>query len=320
MIRLSHRFSFSSSLTFQLTSLSSQLSTLSFLLMFTSCQQITLDEINSSSRQKVDITATITLDDVWSQQESTATRATGGPLFMVYVFNSSDNAIYNKGGYMTGIDKGVKFDDITSSGSYSLYGVTNLIAGEYTSTGPGVTITSASTFTLNTESAPRDICLGKNTLTVESTTIAYSASIKVNHIMSKLALTVESVPAEVTSMTVTLPNQANIFNFKGEFSGNETSQTLTLSKAATANQDGTYDWTSPATIVYPCAKDTEKMPVTITWGSATVTSKDVNTTSSTCCLSGKNLSLSTTWRAAFQTSASITTSDWSAVEEGTFDW
>jgi len=276
------------------------------------------------------VTTSITIEDAWENTSERAsapaiTRAAGDPLFMVYLFNAQDNALTNKGGYMTGLNNGVKLDNITTPGTYTLYGVTNLIAGEYTSTGTGVTLTSASTFTLDATTAPHDICLGSQPLTVTTGQNAYTTSITASHIMSRLALTINSVPADVTSLTVTLPSQANVFDFTGTFTGNTTSQTLTLTKAASANTNGTYTWSCDPTIVFPCATGTTSMPMTVTWGPYNGTgavngTKVISTTSALCCLSGKNLSLSATWSEAYRTSATITTSDWSALEEGTFSW
>lgn len=267
------------------------------------------------------INAGITISNAWTVDGNQETRAaTGNPLFMVYIFDPNSQALTNKGGYMTKLSQGVNFDAINTTGTYTFYGITNLVSGEYTSTGSDVTLTPGSTFTLGTETAPRDICLGSQTVTVTAGTSSYSTSITANHIMSQLALTVKSVPTDVTSMTVTLPSQANVFDFNGTFTGNATSQTLTLTKADAANADGSFDWTCPATIVYPCADGTTEMPIKITWSSATVTDKVVNTTSGTCCLSGKNLSLSTTWGESFRNSVGITAASWAVVEQGTFSW
>lgn len=284
------------------------------------------------------VTTSITIEDAWANTSErasapAATRAAGDPLYQIYLFGSNNQAINNNGGYMTKLSTGQTFTNITTPGTYTFYGITNLVKGEYTSTGTGVTLTSASTFTLGTEAAPRDICLGSQPLTVTTGQNAYTTSITASHIMSRLALTVNNVPADVTSLTITLPSQANVFDFTGTFTyakdaaNNDVpvSQTLTLTRAATANQDGTYNWSCQPTIVFPCPTGTTSMPIQITWGPYNGTgavngSKVVTTTSTHCCLSTHNLSLTTTWNESYRTSATITTTDWSPVEEGTFSW
>ena len=300
------------------------------LLLLVACTNDDFLQTPDKQQHSYTVTTSITLEDTWENTTPEAsapatTRAVGDPLFMVYLFDSNDIAINNKGGYMPNISSGVKLYDINTPGTYTIYGITNLVAGEYTSTGTGITITSASTFTLDATAAPHDVALGSQSLTVTAGQNAYTTSITVNHIMSRLALTVNSVPSDVTSMTVTLPSQANVFDFIGNFTGNTTSQTLTLTRAATANANGTYTWSCEPTIVFPCATGTTSMPMTITWGPYNGTgavngTKVVSTTSSYCCLSTHDLSLSATWSEAFRTSATITTSDWSALEEGTFSW
>jgi len=292
------------------------------LLIVCSCTSV---EESLPSLSPYTIDASIIIEDAWENTSERAsapatTRAAVDPLFMVYLFNAQDNALNNKGGYMTSIASGVNLYDITNPGSYTLYGVTNLVSGEYTSTGAGVTLTSASTFALDATAAPRDICLGSQPLTVTAGQNAYTTSITASHIMCQLALSVNNVPADVTSLTVTLPSQTNVFDFTGAFTGNTTSQTLTLTKGASANANGTYTWSCDPTIVFPCASGTTSMPMTVTWSSATVTNKATNTSTTYCCLSGHNLSLSATWSEKYRTTATITISDWSALEEGTFSW
>ena len=276
--------------------------------------------------------ASIAINDAWecAAPETASTRAETPDLkYLIYLFGTDNKAIGAPGGSMTDANKSRSFDGkITATGTYTLYGLANVLSGEYISHSSNTSITPSSTMALSTAAAPNDVCLGKETLAVTATQQAYTKSVTVKHIMSKLALAVNNVPADITSMSITLPSQANTFDFNGTFTyaKNEenadvpVSQTLTLSKAAAANQDGTYKWSCEPAIVFPCATGTTSMPIYIIWSSASVGSKTVSTTSTYCCLSGKNLSLSTTWSEAYRTSATITTADWSAVEEGTFPW
>lgn len=302
-------------------------------LVFVSCQRVDLSDFDSSDARYT-INTTITNQDMWSQATRSAIwsarRAEARPsdqlIYMTYIFNSEGKALTNRGRYMTAEyaaeNYPLIFSTITSAGTYKLYSIMNIASGEYLSTTatPATVITPDSTFTLDTLYAANDVCLGTNELTVTASQLSYNVNVEVNHIMSKLALTIKGVPADVTTMKVTLPKQSYKFNFKGEFSQKDSvSQTITLAKASSANADGSYDWTCSPTIIFPCATGTTSMPITIHWES-TDNVKDVKTTSSYCCLSGKNLELETTWNENFRASTTTTINPWAGVEKGTFDW
>ena len=253
--------------------------------------------------------------DVWTN--NTAKDGEANPTFMCYLFGSDGVCIHNKGNYISTNNLTTTFFNVTQPGIYTIYCVTGWNYGEY----PGV---SNSTITLETflpiQSA-KDMCLGSAQVTVIESQLNYNVSISVDHIMAKLALTIDDVPSDITSFTVTLPNQANTFKFDGTISGNTQVQEFELTKNATANTNGTYNWTLPETIVFPSATGTSSMPIIIVAEDVTGRTYTFNTSCSTCCTSGTRTNLGTTWQTVnYFTTGVVTINPWtSTVQSDDFD-
>jgi hypothetical protein len=257
------------------------------------------------------IKATVVLDNVWTEEEPTKDGEQNSSIFMCYLFDPNGNFLRRRGDHMSD-DMTVQFEDATTAGAHSIYAVTGWQSVP--------TITSID---LNTTQLPlypnRDITLGCTTFTIVAGTMDYDVQVVTNHIMAKLALTIRYVPSNINSITVTLPNQGNTFKFDGTIEGNTQTQTFTLTKGTTPNENGSYDWTLAETIVLPCAAGTTSMPITIVAESSLNSTRTIQTTSSICCLSTTRTSLSATWDAFFN-STTVTINPWTGtIQTGEFE-
>jgi hypothetical protein len=282
--------------------------------IFSSCKKddpITTTEPDTPVVENRIIKATVVFDNVWTEEEPTKDGEQNSSIFMCYLFDPNGNFLRRRGDHMSD-DMTVQFEDATTAGAHSIYAVTGWQSVP--------TITSID---LNTTQLPlypnRDITLGCTTFTIVAGTMDYDVQVVTNHIMAKLALTIRYVPSNINSITVTLPNQGNTFKFDGTIEGNTQTQTFTLTKGTTPNENGSYDWTLAETIVLPCAAGTTSMPITVVAESSFNTTRTIQTTSSICCLSTTRTSLSATWDAFFN-STTVTINPWTGtIQTGEFE-
>lgn len=264
------------------------------------------------------IDAKIILDDVWTENTKEPKSGDNNLLFVCYLFDPSGACIRARGENMTG-DMTVQFQDATTAGEHKIYGVTNLYSDE-------IPMPSAGTVDMSTEfplSPNRDISLGYKTFTVVDGTMDYAVQVEADHIMAQLALAIQFVPSDVTAIKVELPNQGETFKFDGTISGNSQTQTFDLVKAETANENGSYHWSLPESIVLPSATGTTSMPInviaTIKVNETTTYNDTIETSSSIVCNSGGRYSLRATWNAFYNT-ATVVVKPWTEdVIEGEFD-
>ncbi len=250
----------------------------------------------SCNNDKMEISVedqTITLDvqveknDVWTPSTRDG-ETVYEPYFHFYLFGPDGKFIVRKGNKMT--NTRLEFPGGKEKGTYTLYCITGWNLGEQTEPTADAL---ANSITHQIPSA-KEMCLGMTTFTVTGSQLKYDVMVKVDHIMAKLDLLIEGVPADAEGITATLPSQANTFTFAGVMSGNTQSQKLTFEKSATANADGTYNWSVPETIVFPCADGTTSMPINIE-AKISATTYSFETTTTTCCMQGTTTSLTTTW-------------------------
>ena len=254
------------------------------------------------------IDAKIVLDDVWTENTKETKSGDNNLLFVCYLFDPSGACIRARGENMTG-DMTVQFQDATTAGEHKIYGVTNLYSDE-------IPMPSAGTVDMNTEfplSPNRDISLGYKTFTVVDGTMDYAVQVEADHIMAQLALAIQFVPSDVTAIKVELPNQGETFKFDGTISGNSQTQTFDLVKAETANENGSYHWSLPESIVLPSATGTTSMPInviaTIRVNENNTYNNTIETSSSIVCNSGGRYSLRATWNAFYNT-ATVVVKPW----------
>lgn len=233
------------------------------------------------------------ISDPWT----VSTKAIGAtdPIFMCYLFDSNGNAIYNRGNAL-GDNMTTTFEEADKTGNYSIYCVTGWFIDEYPQTTKDTELYQGP-ITLDTElymCSAKDICLGKQDISVDASQMTYNVVVNVDHIMAKAAFLIENVPLDVTDITVTLPKQANKFKFDGTILGNTQSQTLTLVKGSEQNENGTYNWSVEETIVYPYAKETGTMPIHLTVANSTG-EHTFKTETSACCSKGKRVAFKTGW-------------------------
>ena len=254
------------------------------------------------------IDAKIVLDDVWTENTKETKSGDNNLLFVCYLFDPSGACIRARGENMTG-DMTVQFQDATTAGEHKIYGVTNLYSDE-------IPMPSAGTVDMSTEfplSPNRDISLGYKTFTVVDGTMDYAVQVEADHIMAQLALAIQFVPSDVTAIKVELPNQGETFKFDGTISGNSQTQTFDLVKAETANENGSYHWSLPESIVLPSATGTTSMPInviaTIRVNENNTYNNTIETSSSIVCNSGGRYSLRATWNAFYNT-ATVVVKPW----------
>lgn len=259
----------------------------------TSCTKPSFEiEPGTNDEKRFVIKPKVYISDPWTA----STKAIGAtdPIFMCYLFDRN-NAIYNRGNAL-GDNMTTTFEEVDKTGDYSIYCVTGWFIGEYPQTTKDTELYQGP-ITLDTElymCSAKDICLGKQDISVSASQMIYNVVVNVDHIMAKAAFLIENVPSDVTNIIVTLPKQANKFKFDGTILGNTQSQTLTLIKESEQNEDGTYNWSVEETIVYPYAKETGNMPIHLTVANSTG-EHTFKTETSACCSKGKRVAFKTGW-------------------------
>jgi hypothetical protein len=259
----------------------------------TSCTKPSFElEPGTIDEKRFVIKPQVYISDPWT----VSTKAIGAtdPIFMCYLFDRN-NAIYNRGNAL-GDNMTTTFEEVVKTGDYSIYCVTGWFIGEYPQTTKDTELYQGP-ITLDTElymCSAKDICLGKQDISVNASQMIYNVVVNVDHIMAKAAFLIENVPLDVTNITVTLPKQANKFKFDGTILGNTQSQTLTLVKGSEQNENGTYNWSVEETIVYPFAKEGGKMPIHLTVSNSTG-GYTFKTETLSCCTKGKRIAYKTDW-------------------------
>lgn len=273
----------------------------------------TLVTLFASCRKDGDYTITATLHpkDVWTAGSKLETNGDLVSMMGIYVFdNNGAYTCFAAANMAQASDFSVTSTRITTAGTYTVYGFTG-ISSENLLRPANQTITPASTFIIDDN---RDVCLGTQTVTITRSQINYTTTVSLDHVMAQLALSVAEVPVDITSMEVTLPSQSNQVNFSGVFTGNAASQTITLTRSATADANGLYTWNFPETIVFPCANGTTSMPITVVATQANGVTYTFNTSSSTCCTTGTRTVLSTTWNTLnYNLTAGFSVNPWTTV-------
>lgn len=279
----------------------------------TSCTKPSFEiEPGTNDEKRFVIKPQVYISDPWTA----STRAIGAtdPIFMCYLFDSNGNAIYNRGNAL-GDNMTTTFEEVDKTGDYSIYCVTGWFIGEYPQTTKDTELYQGP-ITLDTElymCSAKDICLGKQDISVSASQMIYNVVVNVDHIMAKAAFLIENVPSDVTDITVTLPKQANKFKFDGTILGNTQSQTLTLIKESEQNEDGTYNWSVEETIVYPYANETGTMPIHLTVANSTG-EHTFKTETSACCSKGKRVAFKTGWNTIiYYQNAQVNINPWTDV-------
>ena len=261
------------------------------------------------------IDAYIQQKDIWSEDTAAKDETDNRPAFMCYLFNPDNVCIHNNGGYISdGLQTTVTRS--TTTGQHTMYSIVGLYIEEFPRTSTGASLNSLIKIT-----SPKDISLGKQEFNVTASSLNYTVNISVDHIMSKLSLLVRNVPIDITSIKITLTNQGNYFKFDGTILGDTTMQELELSKATTANSDGTYNWSIQDVIVYPTATASTTMPLQIIAINSNGKSYTFNTSTSSCCYSEEIKYLKTTWDDIISSvTGNITITPWTTeVDEDEFD-
>lgn len=166
-----------------------------------------------------------------------------------------------------------------------------------------------------------DVSFGQQPLTILASKTSYDINVTINHILAKLSLTISSVPADIDAIAVTLTNVSKTFYLDGTFAEDGTTLTLDLQTAATPNADGTYEWTLPESLIYPCPTGATATALTIVATDTSGNEQTYNTSATTVCSSGTRTNLATTWRTlANHLSYGYTETTWTTtVQQGSFD-
>ena len=142
----------------------------------------------------------------------------------------------------------------------------------------------------------RDLYLGEASFTVENAKRSYQTDVTLSHLDAQLGLTITEVPANVTSITCELPNQASLFTLSGKILGNSRSQKFALKKS-----DTTSTWELAPTLVYPCADGTTEMVVKLRVEYSDGKLPVVYTTNSSyVCTKNQSVKLSTSMKAVMK--------------------
>lgn len=206
-----------------------------------------------------------------------------------------------------------------ASGDYSVFCITNADKSGF----PYVTSMIGTDFTnqamvINTLT---DVSLGQQSLSIVASKTRYDINVTVHHILAKLALSIANVPDDISTIKLTLTNVSKTFILNGSFSADGTTQTLNLQKAATTNADGTYNWTLPESLIYPCHTGATATAINIVATDTNGNEQTYNTSSTTVCSSGTRTTLTTIWRTLTDhLSYGYTETPWTeTVQQGSFD-
>lgn len=210
-------------------------------------------------------------------------------------------------------------DKLLATGSYNVFCITNADASglPYTASMIGTDFTLQD-MALNTLT---DVSFGKQSLSIVASKTSYDINVTVKHILAKLGVTIAKVPADISAIKLTLGNLSKSFTLDGNFTDDGTTLDLDLQKATTANADGTYDWTLPESLIYPCHTGATTTVITIVATDTNGNATTYNSTSTTVCSSGTRTNLTTTWRTLKDyLSYGYTETPWTTtVQQGTFD-
>lgn len=210
-------------------------------------------------------------------------------------------------------------EKLLAFGDYSVFCITNADPSglPYTASMIGTDFTAQS-MVLNTLT---DVSFGQQSLSILASKTNYDINVTVNHILAQLSLTISSVPADIESIALTLTNVSKTFYLDGTFAEDGTTQTLDLQTAATSNADGTYDWTLPESLIYPCPTGATATALTIVATDTNGNDHTYTSSTTTVCSSGTRTSLTTTWRTlADHLSYGYTENPWTTtIQQGSFD-
>lgn len=210
-------------------------------------------------------------------------------------------------------------EKLLAFGSYSVFCITNADPSglPYSASMIGTDFTSQS-MVLNTLT---DISLGQQPLTILASKTSYDINVTVRHILAQLSLSIASVPEDIEAIAVTLTNVSKTFYLDGTFAEDGTTQTLDLQTAATPNADGTYDWSLPESLIYPCPTGATATALTIVATDTNGNDHTYTSSSTTVCSSGTRTNLATTWRTlADHLSYGYTENPWTTtIQQGSFD-
>lgn len=210
-------------------------------------------------------------------------------------------------------------DKLLAFGDYSVFCITNADPSglPYVASMIGSDFTAQS-MVLNTLT---DVSFGQQPLTILASKTNYDINVTVNHILAKLALTIANVPADIDAISVTLTNVSKTFYLDGTFAEDGTTQTLDLQTSTTPNADGTYDWSLPESLIYPCPTGATATALTIVATDTNGNATTYNSSTTTVCSSGTRTNLATTWRTlSDHLSYGYTENPWTTtIQQGSFD-
>lgn len=282
--------------------------TLFAVLALVSCQS------NEEFTTEVDVTLNLSANEnsVWHNN----TRADAATKDIYYVLD--ENSICRSAAQVNHATP-ASADKLLATGSYNVFCITNADASglPYTASMIGTDFTLQD-MVLNTLT---DVSFGKQSLSIVASKTSYDINVTVNHILAKLGVTIAKVPADISTIKLTLTNVSKTFTLDGTFSDDGTTLELNLQKATSANADGTYDWSLPESLIYPCPTGAVKTFITIEARDISSNEQTYNTSATTVCSSGTRTSLTTTWRTLTDhLSYGYTETPWTTtVQQGTFD-
>ena len=282
--------------------------TLFAVLALVSCQS------NEEFTTEVDVTLNLSANEnsVWHNN----TRASSATKDTYYIFDA--NGICRTAAQINHTSTATN-EKLLASGNYNVFCITNADPS-------GIRFESSmidTNFTSQTMevSTLTDVCLGQQPLSIVASKTSYHINVTVNHILAKLALSIAKVPADISTIKLTLGNLSKSFTLDGNFNDDGTTLDLDLQKATTANDDGTYDWTLPESLIYPCLTGATTTVITIVATDTSGKEQTYNTSSTTVCSSGTRTNLTTTWRTLKDyLSYGYTENPWTTtVQQGSFD-
>lgn len=210
-------------------------------------------------------------------------------------------------------------DKLLAFGDYTVFCITNAdpTGLPYVASMIGTDFTSQP-MVLNTLT---DVSFGQQPLTILASKTNYDINVPVNHILAQLSLTISSVPADIDAIAVTLTNVSKTFYLDGTFAEDGTTLTLDLQTAATPNADGTYDWTLPESLIYPCPTGATATALTLVATDTNGNDHTYTSSTTTVCSSGTRTNLATTWRTLTNhLSYGYTETPWTTtIQQGSFD-
>jgi hypothetical protein len=279
---------------------------------FASCQY-TVEEA-SEGEDLQSQTLTVSLDpSIWTAttRAGASAKATTTPTLPVhyYLYDQNAEAFIADRQITSGTDLSASF--AVSKGAYTLYAVTGVEMGDYT------TVQHSQNFTFDPLALQTDVCLGHTDVTISQYySEAKSISIHACHVFARLELTLSGVPASFTSLTASVPGLYTAISWDGVYADTTTAVLPLALAEATSEAEATQTW-AVAQYLYPNSQDSLRLALSLAGENRDAES--LRATISDNLVAGNTLQINSKY-AASSASSNIVVDAWTTTEAAEPSW